>query len=160
MQKAYEQSVKAFNIQEVPIGAIIVDKEGNVVARAYNQVEKLQTQTVHAELVAIKKAAKKIKNWRLEGMTLYVTVQPCMMCLGAIYLSRISHVVYGIESPKYGFTCDIKKESGIYKNLHTLIQCIEYRPAQELLKKFFQQKRRRDENEKSGSRKNKTRVIR
>lgn len=156
MQKAYEQALKAFDVQEVPIGAVIVDKNGMIVARAYNQVEKFQNQIMHAELSAIKKASKKIKNWRLEDMTLYVTVQPCMMCLGAIYLSRISRVVYGVTSLKYGFEYVPEKSTGIYRNLHTFSQCIEYRPAQKLLQEFFEKKRRINENKKSRARKNKT----
>jgi tRNA(adenine34) deaminase len=159
MKAAYDQALKAFSAQEVPIGAVLVDQEGNIVARAYNQVEKIKTQTAHAEISVIKKAAKKINNWRLEGLTLYVTVQPCMMCMGAIYLSRISRVVYGVISPKYGFDLSDDLSLGIYKNLHTSIQCINYTPAQELLKKFFEKKRRIDENEPSRTRKNKTGIT-
>ncbi len=159
IRAAYDQALKAFNVQEVPIGAVIVDQKGNILARAYNQVEKVKTQTAHAEISVIKKAAKKINNWRLEGLTLYVTVQPCMMCLGLIYLSRISRVVYGVISPKYGFDLSDHLSLGIYKNLHTSIQCIDYRPAQELLKKFFEKKRRRNENKSSRTRKDKTGIT-
>jgi tRNA(adenine34) deaminase len=155
MKMAYDQALKAFKFQEVPIGAVLVDQKGNVVTRSYNQVEKFQTQTAHAEISLIKKAAKKIKNWRLEGMTLYVTVQPCMMCLGAIYLSRISKVVYGVASPKYGFDFANNAQLGIYKNLHTFTQCIDYTPAQKLLQKFFEKKRKRSKNEQIRARKNK-----
>jgi len=156
MEIAYNQALKAFDVQEVPIGAVLVDHQGNIIAKAYNQVEKIKTQTAHAEISVIKKASKKINNWRLEGMTLYVTVQPCMMCIGAIYLSRVSRVVYGVVSPKYGFDLTPDLSLGIYKNLHTLIQCIDYRPAQELLQKFFKKKRRKNENKQNGTRKNKT----
>ena len=159
MQLAYDQAMKAFNSHEVPIGAVLVDQEGNVIARGYNQVEKFQTQTAHAEISVIKKAAKKMDNWRFRGMTLYVTVQPCMMCMGAIYLSRIPKVVYGVISPKYGFEFNEKVELGIYKNLHTSVQCIDYTPAQRLLQKFFEKKRRNNENEQGGAAKNKTRSF-
>lgn len=151
MGVAYKEALRAYKNNEVPIGAIVVDQEGNVIARGYNQVEKHTTQVDHAEILALKKAANKIGDWRLEGMTLYVTVQPCMMCLGAIYLSRIWKVVYGVVSPKYGFEVDIKKISGIYQNLHTQIQHINYIPSQILLKKFFEKKRRSHEMEQSGS---------
>lgn len=151
MKIAYRQALNAYQNHEVPIGAILVDKEGNVVARGYNQVEKHGTQVDHAEILVLKKAARKIDDWRLDGMTLYVTLQPCMMCLGAIYLSRISKVVYGVVSPKYGFEIDIKKISGIYQNLHTTIQNINYIPSQELLQKFFEKKRRKYEVEQSRS---------
>lgn len=147
MEFAYQQALKAYKNDEVPIGAILVDQEGNVVARGYNQVEKHTTQIDHAEILVLKKASKKIGDWRLEGMTLYVTVQPCMMCLGALYLSRVSKIVYGVVSPKYGFEVDIKKISGIYQNLHTVIQHINYIPSQKLLQKFFEKKRRSHEIE-------------
>jgi len=151
MGAAYQQALKAYQRNEVPIGAIIVDKEGNVIARGYNQVEKHVTQVDHAEMLVLKKAAKKIGDWRLDGMIMYVTVQPCMMCLGAIYLSRISKVVYGVVSPKYGFEVDMNKISGIYRNLHTILEHINYIPSQKLLQKFFEKKRRNYEVEQSGS---------
>ena len=146
MGLAYKQACKAYEIDEVPIGAVIVDQAGNIVASGYNKVEKNSTQLDHAEMIVLKKASKKIGNWRLEGLTLYVTVQPCMMCLGAIYLSRVSFVIYGVKSFKYGFELDIKNISGIYQNLHTTVQYIDYSLAQKLLKSFFK-KRRNDEME-------------
>jgi tRNA(adenine34) deaminase len=151
MEAAFKQALKAYQKDEVPIGAILVDKNGEIIARGYNQVEKQITQIDHAEILVLKKAAKKIGDWRLDGMTLYVTVQPCMMCLGAIYLSRVSKVVYGVVSPKYGFDLDIKKMSGIYQNLHTTLQYIDYIPAKKLLQRFFEKKRRNHEVEQNGS---------
>lgn len=151
MEAAYQEALKAYQKDEVPIGAILVDKNNKIVARGYNQVEKQITQIDHAEMLVLKKAAKKIGDWRLEGMTLYVTVQPCMMCLGAIYLSRVSKVVYGAVSPKYGFDLDIKKMNGIYQNLHTTLQHINYIPAKTLLQRFFEKKRRNHEMEQNGS---------
>ncbi len=150
MQVAYQQALKAYQKDEVPIGAVLVDKQGTIIARGYNQVEKHRTQIDHAEIFVLKKASKKIKNWRLDGMTLYVTVQPCMMCLGAIYVSRVSKVIYGTLSPKYGFEIDIKNMNGIYQNLHTTMQNINYSPAQILLQRFFKKKRRNHELEQSG----------
>jgi tRNA(adenine34) deaminase len=151
METAFQEALHAYQKDEVPIGAILVDKNGKIIARGYNQVEKHITQIDHAEILVLKKAAKKIGDWRLEGMTLYVTVQPCMMCLGAIYLSRVSKIVYGVISPKYGFEVDIKKMSGIYQNLHTTLLYINYIPAQKLLKRFFEKKRRNHEMEQNGS---------
>ncbi|MBI2344967.1 nucleoside deaminase [Candidatus Dependentiae bacterium] len=151
MELAYQQALKAYQKDEVPIGAVLVDKDGNVIARGYNQVEKKITQVEHAEILALKKAAQKIGDWRLDGMTLYVTVQPCMMCLGAIYLSRISKVVYGVISPKYGFDIDVKKISGIYQNLHMKIEYIHYIQSEKLLQKFFEKKRRSHEIKQSRS---------
>ncbi|HSW76644.1 MAG TPA: nucleoside deaminase [Candidatus Saccharimonadales bacterium] len=142
MNLAYKQARKALAINEVPIGAVLVDKHGIVLARAYNQVEKKQTQLVHAELVVIAKSCKKKKNWRLSGATLYVTLQPCLMCLGAIYLSRISRIVYGMPSGKFGIPLDQGVQLGIYKNLETKMECMNYEKAKDVLRLFFQKKRK------------------
>lgn len=146
MEQAYLQACKAFKAGEVPIGAILVDEGGVIIARGYNQVERKHTQTAHAELLALSKAARKKNNWRLLATTLYVTVQPCLMCLGALYLSRVSRVVYGIESTKFGISLDRGIEIGIYKNLETKIECMNYEKAKHILQLFFQGKRnlRRD----------------
>lgn len=149
MDQAYVQAVKAYAINEVPIGAVLVDDAGTIVARGYNQVEKKSTQLAHAEMLALSRGAKKIKNWRLGSMTLYVTVQPCMMCLGALYLSRVKRIVYGVESPKYGASSTETCASGIYQNLHTTTHCIHYEPAKSLLQLFFQKKRSKHEAQQS-----------
>ena len=141
MDMAYKQACKAFELQEVPIGAVIVGKDGEIVARGYNQTEKKQTQLAHAEILALAKASRKAKNWRLAGATIYVTVQPCLMCLGALYLARVSRVVYGIESTKFGIPLDRGIEIGIYRNLDTTIECMNYEKSKEILQKFFKKKR-------------------
>lgn len=154
MEQAYKQALKAFDQDEVPIGAVLVDKQGVVLARGYNKVEQQYTQLAHAELSVIKKANKKIKEFRLQGATLYVTVQPCMMCLGALYLSRVSRVVYGVESLKFGMSFDKAIESGIYKNLEMKLEYMEYKKAREVLQLFFKKKRSLKHAQKSGVRKN------
>lgn len=142
MNAAYDQACRAYQLQEVPIGAVLVDQEGKIIARGYNQIEKKGTQIAHAEMQVLAKAAKKIKNWRLSGLTLYVTVQPCLMCLGALYLSRISRIVYGVESLKFGVSIDlIQSTNGIYKNFDMKITCLNYQKSKELLQLFFQKKR-------------------
>lgn len=142
MKAAYDQARHAYKLHEVPIGAVLVDKQGKIIARGYNQIEKKGTQLAHAEMQVLAKAAKKRKNWRLSGLTLYVSVQPCLMCLGALYLSRISRIVYGIESPKFGVSLHlIQSTSGIYKNLDMQFVCINYQKSKELLQLFFQKKR-------------------
>ena len=141
MNKAYQQALKAYHYDEVPIGAVIINEHGVIIAQGYNQSEKRCTQVAHAEMNVLVKAAKKIKNWRLEKTTLYVTVQPCLMCLGALYLSRVSRIVYGIPSIKFGISIDQGIQIGIYKNLRTKIECMEYKPAKDLLQLFFQKKR-------------------
>jgi len=101
MKMAIEEALKAEELGEVPIGAIIVYKD-EVIARGYNLRETKQTALGHAEVMAIEEACKVIDSWRLEETTLYVTLEPCPMCAGAIIQSRIPRVVYGAKDPKAG----------------------------------------------------------
>ncbi|MCF6411975.1 tRNA adenosine(34) deaminase TadA [Pseudalkalibacillus salsuginis] len=101
MKKAIEMAKQAAAIGEVPIGAVIV-KDGNIIARGYNLRENEQRSVAHAELIAIDEACKVLGTWRLEGCKLYVTLEPCPMCSGAIVLSRIEQVIYGASDPKGG----------------------------------------------------------
>ena len=101
MQMAIDEAKKAEALGEVPIGAIIV-RDGEVIARAHNLRETTQNATTHAELSAIQDACLELKSWRLEETTLYVTLEPCPMCAGAILQSRIPRVVYGARDPKGG----------------------------------------------------------
>ncbi|WP_377887180.1 tRNA adenosine(34) deaminase TadA [Alkalihalobacillus sp. R86527] len=101
MEKAIEEAKKAEKIGEVPIGAVIV-KDNEVIASAYNLRETEQRSVAHAELLAIDEACKVTGSWRLTGCTLYVTLEPCAMCSGAIVLSRVERVVYGASDPKGG----------------------------------------------------------
>ncbi len=140
MKIVHRQAIKAYDIDEVPIGAILVDQNGKVIAQAYNQMEKKQSQLAHAELQVLAKSVKKMKAWRLSKTTLYVSVQPCLMCLGALYLSRVSRVVYGTPSLKFGATID-QCSSGIYKNLDTKIEYFKFERSKELMQLFFKKKR-------------------
>lgn len=101
MGKAIVQAQRAEAIGEVPIGAVLV-KDGVVIARGHNLRESRQDPAAHAELIAIRRAAAKLKSWRLTGATLYVTLEPCTMCMGAIILSRLDRVVFGSYDPKGG----------------------------------------------------------
>ena len=101
MKQAYKEACKALLIDEVPVGAIIV-KDDKIIAKAYNQKEKDQLVTSHAEILAIEKASKKLKTWHLDDCTMYVSLEPCMMCLGAMYQSRIKKIVYGAKSYQDG----------------------------------------------------------
>jgi len=101
MRMAIEEEKKTEAIGEVPIGAVIV-KDGEVIARAHNLRETSQNAVTHAELSAIQEACREIGSWRLEETTLYVTLEPCPMCAGAILQSRIPRVVYGARDPKGG----------------------------------------------------------
>ena len=101
MQEAINEAKKAEAIGEVPIGAVIV-KDNQIIARAHNLREQNQLSSAHAEMLAIEKANQVVGSWRLEGCTLYVTLEPCPMCAGAIVQSRIPTVVYGASDPKGG----------------------------------------------------------
>lgn len=101
MKEAIKEAKKAWAKDEVPIGAVIV-KDGKVIARAHNLRESKQIATAHAEIIAIEKACKKIGSWRLNDCTLYVTLEPCAMCSGAMILSRVDRIVYGASDLKGG----------------------------------------------------------
>ena len=101
MKEAIKEAKKAQLIDEVPIGCVIV-KDDKIIARGHNQRETKQSPIGHAEIIAINKASKKLKSWRLEGCDIYVTLEPCIMCSGAIIQSRINKVYYGASDPKGG----------------------------------------------------------
>jgi tRNA(adenine34) deaminase len=131
MQLALEQAESALNKQEVPIGSIVVDEHTVVIGSGYNQIESQKNQLAHAEIIAIQQAVEAKKDWRLDQCTLFVTIEPCMMCLGLAHLSRIETIIFGASSPLFGMTqlfgdkpyanhrCNIKgglfaKESAFY----------------------------------------------
>ena len=101
MKEAIRQAKKAYAIGEVPIGCVIV-RDGKIISRGYNRRTIDKNTLAHAELAAIKKASKKLDDWRLEGCTMYVTLDPCQMCAGALVQSRIDRVVVGCMNPKAG----------------------------------------------------------
>ena len=101
MQIALQEARQAFDEDEAPVGAVIVDN-GRLIARAHNQREQLRDPTAHAEMIAITQAAESLGSWRLEGCTLYVTLEPCPMCAGAILQARLATLVYGAADPKAG----------------------------------------------------------
>jgi len=101
MQLALQQAEAALAEDEVPVGCVIVRGE-QVVAAAYDQREQLRDPTAHAEMIAITQAAQSLGDWRLEGCSLYVTLEPCCMCAGAILNARVPHVIYGATNPKAG----------------------------------------------------------
>lgn len=101
MRKALEQASMAAAKAEVPVGAVVVHNN-QVIAEAYNERESLPSALAHAEILALEKATKALGRWRLTGCTLYVTLEPCVMCAGAIVQSRVDRVVYGAKDPKAG----------------------------------------------------------
>ncbi len=102
MQRAISLAEKAGELGDVPVGAVILDKKGNVIAESGNQKEQIQDPTAHAEILVIQKASRFFNNWHLDQCTLYVTLEPCPMCTGAIIHSRLGLLVYGADDPKTG----------------------------------------------------------
>jgi tRNA(adenine34) deaminase len=111
MRVAIEAAKIAEENGDVPIGAVIVYQD-RIIARAYNQREQLQDPTAHAEIVALTQAAEFVGSWRLEGCTMYVTLEPCCMCAGALVLARMDRLVYGCDDPK----------AGACKSLYNMVQ--------------------------------------
>jgi len=101
MGEALRQAVRAYDAEEVPIGAVVV-RQGRIIARAFNQVELLKDATAHAEMLAVTQAEEAVGDWRLNDCTLYVTKEPCPMCAGAIVHVRLARVVFGVGDPKAG----------------------------------------------------------
>jgi tRNA(adenine34) deaminase len=102
MRLALEEAAVAERIGDVPVGAVVVDASGDVLARGHNERETKNDPTAHAEMVALRAAAAQRSTWRLEGCTLVVTLEPCTMCAGAAVLARLARVVYGAADPKAG----------------------------------------------------------
>ena len=102
MRLALDEAQKAYDLGEVPIGAVLADGDGNIVAKGHNMREIWHDATAHAEMIAIREACEKLDRWRLSGLTLYVTIEPCPMCAGAIVMSRVDRVVYGSTDAKAG----------------------------------------------------------
>ncbi len=102
MELALIEAKKSVALGEVPIGAVVLDGAGNVIGMGHNMTESWNDPTSHAEIMAIRDAVRKVGDWRLTGCRLYVTLEPCLMCAGAIQQSRIAHVIYGAPSPKAG----------------------------------------------------------
>ncbi len=101
MKAALREARKAFDEDEVPVGAVIVHR-GAIVARAHNEREKLKDPTAHAEMIALTQASAAVESWRLDGATLYVTLEPCLMCAGALVNARVARVVFGAPDEKAG----------------------------------------------------------
>ncbi|RKQ60454.1 tRNA(adenine34) deaminase [Thermovibrio guaymasensis] len=137
LREALKEAEKAFSYGEVPIGAVVV-KDGQVISRAFNRKEFLQDPTAHAEILAIREASRKLNSWRLEGCTLYSTVEPCVMCAGAIIQSRVDRVVYSVPDPKFGGVESIFKIlSDKRVNHRPEVLKLELPEALKLLKEFF-----------------------
>ena len=145
MAEALEEAEKALDYGEVPIGAVIV-KEAEIIGRGHNEIEKRGVATAHAEMLAIKQAASEIGDWRLVGCTLYVTLQPCRMCFGALCLSRVTRVVYGAKQSA-DLPCGSMDDffhSERYCNKIKVTGGVKEEKSLLLLRKFFSNLRRED----------------
>lgn len=143
MREALRQAKKAANLQEVPIGCVLV-KDGKIVARGYNRRNTDKTTLAHAEIAVIKKASKLFADWRLEDCTLYVTLEPCPMCAGAIVQARIPRVVAGCMNPKAGCAgsvLNILNTPGLNHKVNFEKGVLE-KECTELLQSFFRELRR------------------
>ena len=154
MEKALLQAELAFKKNEVPVGAVIVDSDGNVLSRGYNKIETMGCQTAHAEIIAIQKACKKRGDWRLDDCWIYVTLEPCLMCFGLIQLSRLKGVVFGATCEQFGSDLGSKDNfKKLYKKDLIIKGGLKEQACVDILKGFFKKvrKKRKEENEtKSG----------
>ena len=142
MNIALLEAQKAALIDEVPIGAVIV-KDGKVIAKSYNQREKRNDPTAHAEVLAIRSACRKLKSWRLVGCTIYVTIEPCSMCAGTILWTRMDRIVYGSKDPKGGA---LGSSYNLFeqKNLNHQVEVksgIKEKECATIIKDYFKKKR-------------------
>jgi tRNA(adenine34) deaminase len=142
MRIALREASAALDHGDVPVGAVVV-RDGAIIARAHNQREQLKDPTAHAEMVALTQAAAALDAWRLTGCTLYVTVEPCVMCAGAMVLARVSRLVYGADDPKAGACTSLYRIPSDARLNHS-IETVSGVLAEEcagLLQEFFRARR-------------------
>lgn len=149
MKAALKEADKAYALGEVPIGCVIVH-EGKIIGRGYNRRNTDKNTLAHAEITAINKASRKIGDWRLEGCTMYVTLEPCQMCAGAIVQSRMDRVVMGTRNPKAGCAGSILNILRMEEFNHQvdITENIMHEECTEILQKFFKELRVRNKAEK------------
>ena len=142
MKEALKEALNALDDNEVPIGAVIVHKD-KIIARAYNQRERLKDPTAHAEMIALTQASAYLENWRLNDTTLYVTIEPCIMCAGALVNARVKRLVYGADDPKAGGCGSIVNVVSDKRLNHRIevISGVMAKNCQWLMKEFFKKKR-------------------
>jgi len=142
MSLALEQAVKAEEEGEVPVGAILV-KDGLVIARAHNQPISTNDATAHAEIQLLRAAGRKLKNYRLTGTSLYVTLEPCAMCLGAIMHARVERIVFGAHDPKTGVCGSSENliDANCFNHKINLVSGVLENESKQLLKNFFNSRR-------------------
>jgi len=144
MKEALKEAERAFTEKEVPIGAVAVFKN-QIIGRGHNQTERLQDPTAHAEMIAITAAANSLNSWRLQEVDIYATIEPCIMCAGALVLARVRRIVFGARDEKFG-GCGSIFNVVQEKRLNHRIEIVEgvlQRQAAALIRDFFQKKRKK-----------------
>jgi len=147
MRLALAEARQAAKEDEVPVGAVLLAKDGAILAKAHNQTIGLSDPTAHAEILAIRAAARAMGNYRLVGTTLYVTIEPCIMCMGALLHARVKALVYGARDPKWGGAgscCDLACDPHFNHTIEVRGGILE-KECRELMQVFFQGKRLKTE---------------
>ena len=144
MELALDEAKKAGQIGEVPIGAILVSENGAVLSAAHNQTIKQVDPTAHAEILALREAAIKVNNYRLLNTSLFVTVEPCMMCMGALVHARVKRIIYGATDPKWGAAGSLYNFAEDFRLNHRveIINGVREDECRELMQAFFRSKRK------------------
>ncbi len=144
MRLAILEALKAYDEGEVPIGAVLIDEDGILICGEHNRIEQLNDATAHAEILTLQAASKKLKRRRLKNSTLYVTVEPCPMCAGALVLSRVKKLVYGVADSKFGAAesiFNVVNNSALNHQLEVTAGILED-DCRKLLQKFFSKQRK------------------
>ena len=150
MKAALKEAKKAYELGEVPIGCVIV-YEGKIIGRGYNRRNTDKSTLCHAEITAIKKASRYIGDWRLEGTAIYITLEPCQMCAGAIIQARIPRVIYASQNPKAGCAGSVLNilQNDLFNHQAQVTKGILEEECSELLTRFFKELRVRNKIEKA-----------
>jgi tRNA(adenine34) deaminase len=147
MYTALQEAEKAFEDNEVPVGAVVVHNN-RIIGRGYNQVERLKDATAHAEMIAITSASSNIGNWRLNECSIYVTLEPCIMCTGALLSARMNELYYAASDTKFGACGSIYNLAEEFKTNHKIkvYSGLLSKESEDLLKRFFDMKRNKIKN--------------
>lgn len=150
MKEALKEAQKSYNKEEIPVGAVIV-KNGKIIGRGHNLKETKNDTTNHAEIIAIKKASKKLKSWRLTGCTMYVTLEPCTMCAGALIQARLDKVVIGTMDEKTGACGSVLNVVEDYKFNHRveIEKGVMEKECKSIIQEFFKKLRGKRKNRKA-----------
>jgi tRNA(adenine34) deaminase len=142
MHEALIYARTAASLGEVPIGAVVTDSSGKILGTGHNGTETVGFQGEHAEVRALREASQVLKGWRLTGCTLYVTLEPCVMCVALASLSRVERVVYGADSPLFGYRLDKEGSLSLYlKHIKGITSGVLREESAQLLREFFSEKR-------------------